>query len=150
MAVRPRRQTAGSRFMSIVRLAITSYRAFYSIDQSADQSHLGQKAIVPNALKAVGQDVQKEAADELIGIERQAPWRRPVGVVLPSKTNAAVVESDEAAVGDGDPMRVTAQIGEHLAGTRKRELGVNNPFNTAQWRENGREGIGLGEPFQIS
>ena len=42
------------------------------IEQPADQSHLGppmpvgQKAIVPNALKAVGQDVQEEAAKEFV------------------------------------------------------------------------------------
>ena len=54
------------------------------MEQSPDQSHLGppvavgQKAVVPDALKAAGQDMQKEAANELLGIERHAlcaaPW----------------------------------------------------------------------------
>ena len=125
------------------------------MEQSPDQCHLGlpmaisQKAVMPDALKTVGQDVQQEAPDELVCIERHALWRGAAGVVLPSKTDAAIVESEKAAVGDGDPMGVTAQIGEHLAWSRKRALGVNDPFGTAQWREKGRKGLGLGEPFQI-
>ena len=104
---------------------------------------------MPDALKAAGQDVQQEAPDELVNIERHALWGAAAGVVLPSKTDAAVVESEKAAVGDGDPMGVTAQIGEHLAWPRKRALGVNYPFGAAQRCDEGSEGLGLGEPFQI-
>ena len=33
---------------------------------------ISQKAVMPDALKAVGQNVQQEAANELVGIERHA------------------------------------------------------------------------------
>ncbi len=90
-----------------------------SMEQAPDQCHLGlpvavgEKAVVTDALEAAGQDMQKEAADELLGIERHALWRGSVGVIFPSKTNTAVAESEDAAVGDGNPMGVTGEIGQH-------------------------------------
>ena len=125
------------------------------MEQSPDGCHLGlpmgisQKTVMPDTLKTAGQNVQQEASDELVRIERHALQGAAAGVVLPSKTDASIVENEKAAVGDGDPMRVTAQIGEHLAWPCERALGVNNPFGTAQRREKGREGVGLGKPFQI-
>src|ERR1700754_2118596 len=56
-------------------------------------------------------------------------------IVLPAEGNAALVERDEALVGDGYPMRVARQIREHRFWSRERSLGINHPFACAQWRE---------------
>ena len=42
------------------------------------------------------------------------------------------VEGDEATVGDGDPVRVPGQVGEHSAGSAERPLGIDHPLGPAQ------------------
>src|SRR3954466_2857834 len=79
----------------------------------------GEQAVVADAVEAVGQDVQQEAADELVrrerhGLDPRAALRAvPGAVVLPAERDTAIVEGDEAAVRDRDPMRVARQVGEH-------------------------------------
>jgi len=54
-----------------------------------------------------------------------------VAVVLPSEADLAVVEPDQAAVGDGDAMGVATEIAEHLFGPGKRRLGENEVGTTS-------------------
>ena len=76
-------------------------------------SGFGEQAVVADAVEAVRQHVNEEAADELVGCERHslvaiAPFD---AIVLPLEGDAVVVECDQAAVGDGDAVGVTRQIG---------------------------------------
>ncbi len=88
---------------------------------------------MPDALEAVGQHVQQETADELGSIERYAFLRCAVSVVPPAEGDAAMIEGNQAAIGDGDPVGVAAQIGKHLPGAGERTLGVDHhPFDVAQ------------------
>src|SRR5215831_2455299 len=92
--------------------------AFRSLDPLA----AGEQAVVADAVEAVWQDVNEEAADELMGCERH----RLVSiaafdpVVLPAEGDAVVVQCDQAAVGDGDAVGVTRQIGQYCFGTAER------------------------------
>ena len=95
---------------------------------------------MPDPLEAVGEHVEEEAADELVGAERHALLASAVAVILPGEGDGCVVEADEAAVGDGDPVRVAGEIGEHLGGPGERALGVDDPFGAARRREVAREG----------
>jgi hypothetical protein len=49
-------------------------------------------------------------------------------VVLVAKRDAGVVGGDEPAVGDGDPVGVARQIGQHLLGPGKRPLAIDEPL----------------------
>src|ERR1700757_403063 len=65
---------------------------------------VGEQAIVSDAVEAVRQDVDEEAADELVGGE---PNRLVAGaavgtIILVPEGDAVLVEGDEPAVGDGD------------------------------------------------
>ncbi|OAN51169.1 hypothetical protein A6A05_11370 [Magnetospirillum moscoviense] len=67
---------------------------------------VGEEAIVANAVKAVGQDVEQEAADEFAGLQRHHLLFVVMAIVLPAEADAAVIDRDQAAVGDGDTMGV--------------------------------------------
>src|SRR3977135_1688396 len=78
----------------------------------------GEQAVVADAVEALGQDVDQEAADELIGGERHPlVSRAAVGaVVLVPEGDAVLAASDQPAVGDSDPMGIARQIGEYRLG----------------------------------
>jgi hypothetical protein len=73
---------------------------------------------MPEAVEAVGQDVDQEAADELVRGEPHHPL--PVAgldpVVLPAERDGVGVGADQAAVRDGDAVGVAAEIGKHGLG----------------------------------
>src|SRR5690242_10637482 len=54
-------------------------------------------------------------------------------------------ESDFLAVGNGDPVSVARQVGEHCVRSAKRPLGIDHPFELAQCGKPGFEGCRLGE-----
>src|SRR5215204_7367218 len=77
-----------------------------------DPRSTGEEAVVADAVEAVGQDMEQEAADELVrrerhGLDPRASRRAVSGaVILPAERHAAVVEGQEPAVRDRDPMGV--------------------------------------------
>ena len=77
---------------------------------------VGEEAIVPDAVEALRKHVDQEPPDELVRVQRhRLPAAGVVGtIILPAKGDAAVVGGDEAAVRDGDPVRVAREIAQHL------------------------------------
>ena len=63
---------------------------------------IGEKAIVANAMEGVGQRVQQEPADELVGRQGHDLDLVVMAVIFPAKGDLIVLDGDEAAVGDGD------------------------------------------------
>ena len=80
---------------------------------------IGEEAIVADAVEPVGQDMDQKAANELVGIERHKLVTSGAlgAVILPSECHAFAVERTEPTVGNGDPVRVARQIGEHRFGS---------------------------------
>jgi len=72
---------------------------------------------VTNADEAFGQHVQKEATQELGGNQRHLTLLAAVGVILPAKGNALLVEGQQTMIGDGHAMGVAAEIAQHLHGS---------------------------------
>ena len=93
---------------------------------------VGEEPVVPDALEAIGQNVQQEAADELVRVECHALLFAAIAIILPGEADARVVACDEAAVRDGDAMRVAREIAQHLFGASERLLGVDDPVDTAR------------------
>src|SRR5262252_5563984 len=108
---------------------------------------IGEKAVVTDAVKAVGQDMDQEAADKLVGVERhQLVASVGLGpVILPFEGHALAVEGDEPAIGNSSPVCVAGKVAEDGIGSAKRSLGIDNPFDLAQCGEEGLEGCRLGE-----
>src|ERR1035437_3295796 len=66
------------------------------------------------------------------------------------KGDMVVVEGDEAAVGNGDAVSVTPEIGENRGRSAERLLGIDDPVDVPHGGEMGSEGRGLGEMRQIA
>jgi hypothetical protein len=78
----------------------------------------GEQAVMANAVEAVGQHMDEEAADELAGRERHdLVARRPIGaIILVLEGDAVAVAGDQPAVGDGDAVGIAGADGD-AAGT---------------------------------
>ena len=76
------------------------------------------------------QNVQQEAAHELVGTERhRLVARLPRGaVILPAEGDAAFIEREQPLVRDRHPVGVAGQIGEHRSRAGERALGIDDPF----------------------
>src|SRR6516165_6617088 len=98
-------------------------------------------------MKSVGQDMDQEAADELVGGEGHKLVASVAlgSVILPFERDARAVEGDETAVGNSSAVCVARQVGEDGIGSAKRPLGIDHPLDLAQCGEACVEGCRLGE-----
>ena len=74
-----------------------------------------QQAVVPEAMEAARQDMEQEAADELVGTRRHdlLPFNAVASIVLVAEGDTVLIERDQAAVRDRDPVDVARQVGKH-------------------------------------
>ena len=107
----------------------------------------GEQAVVADAMEATWQNVDQEAADELVGGERHEllSFATFGAIVLPLEGDAIAVERDQPAVGDGNAVGVARQIGEHGLGPAEWTLAVDDPFRLACRRQIRRERLSGGE-----
>ena len=91
------------------------------------------------------QDVEQEAPDELLGGQCHRPEAVLLAVVLPAEADVAVLDGEDAAVGDGHAVGVAAEVGEDTGGAVEGRLGVDDPVGLAQGLEVALEGGGVGE-----
>ncbi len=103
-----------------------------------------------DADEALGKQVQQEAAQELIERYGHQFLFMVVSGVSPTKGDLAVGQRDQAMVGDGHSVGVTAQILEHILGAAEGWFAVNDPVFSKQWSEPGSEDLGLIEEGQIA
>src|SRR6516164_160365 len=108
---------------------------------------IGEEPVVTDAMKSVGQDMDQEAADELVGVERhQLIASVALGpVILPFESDAREGEGDDPGVDNSSTVCVAGKVGEGGAGAYKKSLGIHDPFDLAQCGEEGLEGCRLGE-----
>src|SRR5512137_221703 len=92
----------------------------------------GQEAIMADAVKAVREDMQQKAANELVGREAHDPTAPLAAIVLVRESDVVVAGCDQPRIGDRCAVSVAREIGEHLLGTAERRLGVDDPIRLAQ------------------
>jgi len=106
---------------------------------------MGEEAVVADALKAFGQNVQQEAADELVGSERHRFLSVAVAIVFPAEADPAFLDGKKAVVGESDAMGVSRDISQNLFGAGEGGLGIDAPCDR---RSPGKEdGCNL-KPFE--
>ena len=94
-----------------------------------DAMAIGEKAVVADAVKAFGQSMQQEAADELVGRQGHDLGLVVMAIVFPAKGDLVVVDVDEAAVGNGDAVGVAPEIGQNLLWAAECEFALkSDPF----------------------
>lgn len=105
-----------------------------------------------DAVEAARQDMDQEPADELVGGQAHDlhPFTALGAVVFPAERHDALVGTDQAMVGDGDAVRVPAEIGQHGFGSAEGRFGIDDPVGFAQRREMGREGVWVCQFPQIT
>jgi hypothetical protein len=118
--------------------------------QESGAAAISQEAERADADKAAGQDVEQEAAQELLRIERHHSLLISVGIILPAESNLVMLESHEAMVGDGYTMGIAGEIAEHMMGTAERGLGVDDRVLTEQGTQEGAECFLLGQGLKRS
>jgi len=101
---------------------------------------VGEEAEVANAHEAAWQQVQEEAAQELFDRQGHEPLLVAVGGITPAESDVAVSQSNQAAVGNGDAMSVSAEIAQHMFGPAERPFAVDDPVVTEQYPQPGGEG----------
>ena len=111
---------------------------------------LGEEAVVANAVKAVGQDVEEKAADELVRGETHDAAAAAAPIILVGERHFIVVDGDEPRIGDRRAMRVAGEISEHALGSAERRLGVDDEGALPQRAQALGEGVVLGERGQIA
>ena len=94
-----------------------------------------------NLDEAGRQDVKQEAADELDRVERQELLLISVGRVSPAEGHVAMVHLQQAAIGDGHPVRIASQILEDMLGIAEGCLGIDHPVQALELSE---------EPIELS
>ena len=109
--------------------------------QESGAPAIGEEAERADADKAAGQDVEQEAAQELLRTERHDSFLIAVGIILPTESNLILFESHEAMVGDGYAMGIAGEIAEHMMGTAEGWLGIDDPVLTEQGTQEGAEGL---------
>ena len=88
-----------------------------------------------DAVKSVRQGMQQEAADEFVGRQRHDLVLVVMAIVAPAEADLAAGERDQPAVGDGDAVRVAAEIGQYRLGAGERALGIDDPLAPPQLGE---------------
>ena len=110
----------------------------------------GEQAVMPDAVEAARQDVDQEAADELVGRQRHdlLAFGAVAAIVLVAERDAGLVEADEPPVRDGNAVRVAREIGQHRLRPGEGRLGIDHPALLPDRRRDaaGRPCVSRGAP----
>ncbi len=87
--------------------------------------------------------MEQEAAEELLDSQSHEPLLVAVRGVAPTEGDAAIGESHQPGVRDGDAMSVGAEIAQHMFRSSKGLLGVDEPVVAEQQTQPGSEGAWL-------
>ena len=104
---------------------------------------VGKEAEVADAYEPGRQQMEQEAAQELIDGQSHERLLVAVRRVAPAEGYVAISESDQPGVRDSDAMGVGAEIAQHMFRAAKGSLGVNNPVVAEQQTQPGSEGAWL-------
>ena len=115
-----------------------------------DALAVGKKAVMADTVKPVRQRVQQEASYELVGRQCHDLVFVVVPIVAPVKADPVGGKRNEPAVGDGDAMRVAAEISQHLFGPAEWWLGIDDPVGPSELIEPLGERAGIGEMGEIA
>jgi hypothetical protein len=76
--------------------------------------------------------MKQEAADEFLRLEPHHALGGFMAVVFPAERDVSISDIDQAIVRNGDAMRVTSQVVEHLLRATERFLRVHHPFGASR------------------
>lgn len=89
--------------------------------------------------------MQQESTDELGDIKLHDLDCRSITIVAPAGPDLSVIQAQDALIRDCDPVGVAAEIGDNLAWSGKRSLGVNDPVGAFEIGDEGSEDLVIGQ-----
>jgi hypothetical protein len=92
----------------------------------------------------------QEAADELCGGNGHHLGVVGVAVVFPLEGDLALLQLQQAAIGNGHAMSVAAQILQHVLRSAEGSLGVNHPVFLFPWGQIAGKSQRVAERFQVA
>jgi len=96
---------------------------------------MAEKAVVADALEAVGQHMEQETANEFVGLQGHDFLPVVITVILPEEGDRAVLHVEQAVVGNGHAVGIAAQVVEDLLGLK----GTMSEFELGLLRQRARE-----------
>jgi hypothetical protein len=115
---------------------------FAKWDQSATATAC-QEAEVTYADETTWQHMQQEATQELIDGPSQKSFLVLMSRIPPAKGNLAILESNETAIGNRHPMRVSAEVAKHLLGSAESWFAIDNPTRNIELADKASKKLGL-------
>ena len=106
---------------------------------------VSQEAEVTDAHETLGQDRQKEAAQELGSGEGHHLLLGAMGVVFPAEGDALAIERHQTVIGNRHAVGVAAEIAQHLRRVPQGGLDVDHPMGAMQAREQTGELFGVSQ-----
>jgi len=82
---------------------------------------------VADSDQALGQNVDQEAAQELICGDRHDLLLAATRIVFPAKRDSIILKRHQPMVGDGDAVRIAGEIVQNMLGTAEGWLGIDDP-----------------------
>jgi uncharacterized protein GlcG (DUF336 family) len=89
---------------------------------------VGKETKVADADQASGQDMEQEAAQELMRRDGHDLLLVAMRVVSPTEGDAAIAQGDKAMIGDGDAVGISGQVAQNLFRPAERRLGIDHPI----------------------
>ena len=74
---------------------------------------VSQEAEVTDTHETIGQDVEQEAADKLLGLQRHDLFAIPVFAISIAQSDFAVFDLENTVVGERNPVGVAAEVVEN-------------------------------------
>jgi hypothetical protein len=108
--------------------------------QEGSAAPVGEKTEVADAHEAAREQVEEEAAQELIDGQSHEPLLVGVSGISPAEGDVAVGEGNESVVGDGDAVGVGTEIAQRMFRPAEGALGVDDPVVAKQESEPGGKG----------
>ena len=99
---------------------------------------------------ASGQNMKKEASDELASLERHGLLMIVVGIITPQEGNSAVPEIKDSVIADRDPVSISAEIPKDTLGAIKGRFAIDDPLLMIEMFPEGFEVSGLVEMTDTS
>ncbi len=88
---------------------------------------IGYPAVMADAVEASGQYMNQEPANELIGIQCHdlVSGTSLLAIVLPLEGDTVLIQGEQSAVGDSDPVGIAREVGQYRLRPGKGFFGVD-------------------------
>ena len=104
---------------------------------------VGQEAKVTYPYIACRQDMKKEPADKLVGLEGHSLLTVMVCIIAPEEGNLAVADGEDAVITDRDPMSISAEVLKDPVGTIEGWFAIDDPLIIVEMPQEGFEVSGI-------